>query len=310
MALALAVFHATLAVLGFDVMRYVLRVVLPVSLALTAVLALYVASDDPRYVVGRVFHSPVQHLTWTGFATCVTVMCGASLTLVTNVADLCRYTPTRRDLRIGLFASAVLAVVITTFVGGYAAAATGELNPFIAVADLTRIDALLVLLLAAIVVQGIAANITNVYTAGLSLVNAAPALGRLGATVVVAGAAIALSAFPGVIEEAQTWIAHLGNFAAPLTGVVLADYLVVKRARIDVEALFDQAGRYRYVSGVNVAALLAVVAGAGLYSALPHAWLKVVWGLAAGAIAYLALEPVQQTLPARSRRGQATAEAA
>jgi cytosine/uracil/thiamine/allantoin permease len=141
-------------------------------------------------------------------------------------------------------------------------------------------------------------------------VNAAPMLGRLGATVAAAVAAIALSAFPGVIEEAQTWIAHLGNVAAPLTGVVLADYLVVKRARIDVEALFDQAGRYRYVSGVNVAALLAVVAGAGLYSALPHAWLKVVWGLAAGAIAYLVLEPVQQTLLARSRRGQATIEAA
>ena len=32
-----ALFHATLAVLGFDVMRYVLRVVLPLSLALTGV---------------------------------------------------------------------------------------------------------------------------------------------------------------------------------------------------------------------------------------------------------------------------------
>jgi nucleobase:cation symporter-1, NCS1 family len=308
-ALALAVFHATLAVLGFDVMRYVVRVVLPLSLALTAVLvALYLTSDDPRYAVGRVFHSPDQHLTWTGFATYVTVMCGASLTLVTNVADLCRYTPTRRDLRIGLFASSVIAVALTTFVGGYAAAATGELNPFIAVADLTRVDALLVLLLAAIVVQGIAANITNVYTAGLSLVNAVPALGRLGATVTVA--AIALSAFPGVIEEAQTWIAHLGNVAAPLTGVVIADYLVVKRGRIDVEALFDQAGRYRYVNGVNLAGLLAVAAGAGVYSALPQAWLKVVWGLAAAAIAYLALEPVQQTLLLRARRAQASTEAA
>lgn len=113
-----------------------------------------------------------------------------------------------------------------------------------------------------------------------------------------------------MIEEAQTWIAHLGNVAAPLTGVVLADYLVVKRGRIDVEALFDQAGRYRYVNGVNLAALLAVAAGAGVYSALPHAWLKVVWGLAAAAIAYLALEPVQQTLLSRSRRGQASTEVA
>jgi NCS1 family nucleobase:cation symporter-1 len=310
-ALALAVFHATLAVLGFDVMRYVLRVVLPVSLVFTAVLlALYVASDNPRFAFGRVFESPDQHLTWTGFATYVTVMCGASLTLVTNVADLCRYTPTRRDLRIGLLGSSVLAVAVTTFVGGYAAAATGELNPFIAVAELTQVEPLLVLLLAAIVVQGIAANITNVYTAGLSLVNAAPPLGRLGATLVAAAAAIGLSAFPDVIEEAQRWVAHLGNVAAPLTGVVLADYLLVKRRRIDVAALFDPAGRYRYVAGVNAAALLAVATGVAVYSALPHAWLKVVWGLAASAVAYAALEPLQQALLARSGRAPATTEPA
>jgi NCS1 family nucleobase:cation symporter-1 len=310
-ALGLAVFHATLAVLGFDVMRYVLRVVLPVSLVFTAVLlALYVASDNPRFAVGRVLESPDQHLTWTGFATYVTVMCGASLTLVTNVADLCRYTPTRRDLRIGLLGSSVLAVAVTTFVGGYAAAATGELNPFIAVAELTRIEPLLVLLLAAIVVQGIAANITNVYTAGLSLVNAAPPLGRLGATLVAAAAAIGLSAFPDVIEEAERWVSHLGNVAAPLTGVVLADYLLVKRGRIDVAALFDPAGRYRYVAGVNAAALLAVATGVAVYSALPHAWLKVVWGLAAGAVAYAALEPLQQSLIARSGRAPATTEPA
>src|SRR4051794_257043 len=82
-ALALAAFHAALAVLGFDVMRYVLRVVLPLSLGFTGVLiGLYVSTDDPRYAVGRVFRSPDQHFTWTGFATVVTVVAGASLTFV------------------------------------------------------------------------------------------------------------------------------------------------------------------------------------------------------------------------------------
>ena len=151
-AVCIAAFHAVLAVLGFDVMRWLLRVVLPVSLAFTGILvALYIASDDPRYAVGRVFHSPDQHLTWLGFAKYVTVMCGASLTLVTSIADFCRYTPTRRDMRIGLTASALSAAVVTTFVGGYAAAATGQTNPFVAVVDLTKSNALLVLLLAAIV---------------------------------------------------------------------------------------------------------------------------------------------------------------
>jgi NCS1 nucleoside transporter family len=301
LALVLATVHATLAVLGFDVMRYVLRVVLPLSVALTGVLvALYLTSDDPRYAAARVWRSPDQHLTWAGFATFVTVMCGASLTLVTNIADICRYTPTRRDMRIGLTASSLLAAAVTTFVGGYAAAATGKTNPFVALVDLTSSQALLVLLAVAIVVQGLAANVTNTYTAGLSLVNAAPSLGRLRATVLVAAAAVVLSGFPSFVDHAQRWITHLGNVAAPLTGVVLADYLLVQHGRLDVAALFDPGGRYRYRAGVNIAALLAIAIGVGVYYAVPQAWLKVAWGIGVGAVSYLALRRLQALTSGRA----------
>jgi nucleobase:cation symporter-1, NCS1 family len=307
MALALGALHAGLAVLGFDVMRYVVRVVLPLSLALTGVLlALYFHSDDPRFAVHRVLHSPHEHLTWVGFATFVTVLCGASLTLVTNVADFCRYTPSRRDLRVGLMASALGSVALTTFVGGYAAVATGSTNPFIALVDLTSSTPLLALLLLAIVVQGIAVNINNVYTSGLSLVNTIPSLGRMRATLTVAAAAVALSAFPDFVNHAQRWITHLGNVAAPLTGVILADYVLVNRGRIDVAALFDPGGRYRYFNGVNVPAILAVAIGVAVYYALPQAWLKVVWGLGVGALAYLALRRLQALAAGR----QAVAEGA
>ena len=107
-------------------------------------------------------------------------------------------------------------------------------NPFVAVAGLTKTDAVLVVVLVAVVVQSLAANVTNVYTAGLSLVNSVPALGRLRASVLVAGAAIALSGFPDFVDHAQKWIVHLGNVAAPLTGVILADYLIVRRRAVDV----------------------------------------------------------------------------
>lgn len=301
-ALALAGVHATLAVLGFDVTRWLLRIVLPVSLLFTVLLVgLFLASDDPAYALGRVLDSPDQSLTWVGFATYVTVMCGASLTLVTSVADYCRYTPTRRDMRIGYIGSALTSAAITTFVGGYAAAATGEVNPFVAVADVTSVSFLLVLMLAAIVVQGIAANVTNVYTSGLSLVNAVPRLGRIRATIAVAIFAIVLSAFPDFIERAQTWITHLGNLGAPLTGVFLADYVVVQRMRIDVPALFDAKGRYAYVRGVNIAAVAAIGVGVAVYYAVPDGWLKVVWGVATGAAAYLLL--VAATRRSRPPRG-------
>jgi nucleobase:cation symporter-1, NCS1 family len=302
-ALCLAVFHVILAVLGFDVTRWLLRVVLPLSLAFTGILiALEVTSDDPRYAVSRVFDSPEQHLTWVGFATYVTVMCGASLTLVTSVADFCRYTPTRRDMRVGYSASALTAAVVTTFVGGYAAAATGETNPFIAVADLTSSKALLVLLLAAIVVQTIAANITNVYTAGLSLVNSVPRLGRFWATLAVGGVAFTLSGFPDFIDHAQRWVTHLGNVAAPLAGVVLADYVVLERQRIDVPALFDPAGRYRYLNGVNVTAIVAVAVGVAVYYVVPDEWLKIAWGIGVGAATYLTLARLQGSFGRRAAR--------
>ncbi len=290
LALGLAVVQAVLAALGFDVMRWLLRVVLPLSLLGAGLLVfLYLSTDDPQYAPARVFESPEQDLTWVGFATFVTVMCGSSLTFVTNMADFCRYTPTRRDMRVGLVSSALLSAVATTFIGGYAAAASGETNPFVAASSLTSSDALLVGLLVAIVVQTLAANLTNVYTAGMSLVNAAPALGRLRATILVGVAAVTLSAFPSFIEEAQDWITHLGNIAAPITGVVLADYLLVQRGRIDVPSLFAPVGRYRYQHGVNLAALAAVAVAVAVYYVVPQSLVKVVWGVGVAGIAYLAL---------------------
>ncbi|MBM3679307.1 MAG: hypothetical protein FJW96_15755, partial [Actinobacteria bacterium] len=132
-ALGFAVVQAGLAVLGFDVMRWLFRVVLPLSLGAAGLLiALYLATDDPRYGVSRVFESPEQRFTWTGFATYVTIIAVASLTFVTNMADFCRYTPTRTDMRIGLVASSLTAVALTTFIGAYVAVAAGESNPFVA----------------------------------------------------------------------------------------------------------------------------------------------------------------------------------
>jgi NCS1 nucleoside transporter family len=300
MALALGAAQATLAVLGFDVMRYLLRIVLPLSLALTCVLVgLYLTTSDPRFSTSAVFHSPAQQFTWLGFATYVTVMCGSSLTMVTNIADVCRYTPTRADMRIGLIASSLTSAVVTTFVGGYAAAATGETNPFVAAVGLTSSDLILVLLAVAIVVQGTAANVTNVYMSGLSLVNSAPRLGRLWATLAAAAGAVCLSAFPDVVNRAQTWITHLGNVAAPLTGVILADYLIVQRRRLDVPALFAPGGRYRYLSGVNPATLGAVAIAVTVYYVLPASSVKAVWGIVVAGGAYLALIRVQGSLVER-----------
>ena len=80
----------------------------------------------------------------------------------------------------------------------------------------------------------------------------------------------------------------------------------MQRARIDVPALFDPEGRYRYLNGVNAAALAAVAVGVGVYYALPQSWLKIVWGLAVGALTYLALRRLQLLAADRAPVREAT----
>ena len=71
---------------------------------------------------------------------------------------------------------------------------------------------------------------------------------------------------------------------------------------IDVEALFDPDGRYRYLRGVNVQAVVAVACGVAVYYAVPDAWLKVAWGVGAGAATYLALTGVLRPGTSRAAR--------
>ena len=292
-AVGVGALQALLAVAGFDTLRFVVRVMLPAMVAFTAVIvALYVTTDDPAFAVDRVFDSPDQTFTWVGFATFVTVIWGAGLTNVTNVADFCRYARSRRDMQAGFFAGAMLSAVVTAFVGAYAAVATGELNPFVAVTELTGNDVVLALMLLAIVGQSTGANIPNIYTAGMSLTNSLPHLSRLTTTVAVGIAGVALAAFPDFVTEAERWLTHLGTVASPLAGVILADYAILKRYRLDVPQLFAPAGRYRYLHGFNPAALAAVAIGVAVYYAVPDELVKAACGVGVGAVAYLALARV------------------
>ena len=299
-ALVLGAVHATLAVLGFDVLRYATKVILPLGVAfLVVIIVLFVRSDDPRFAVGRVFDSPGHHLTWVHFSAYVTLVIGSQLTFLPSIADFSRYTRSRRDSDIGLYTSAMLSAVTVTFVGGFGAVAIGAVkNPFEVGAGLTGSKVVLAFLLVAVIVQSTGVNIINAYNVGMSLANAVPRLGRIVATAIGAVAAVALSSQPDLLTSAADWITNLGNLSAPLAGVVMVDYLVVKRQRIDVDGLYDPRGPYRYFAGINVAAVAAIAVAAVVYYLLPHLLSKAAWGFGVAAAVYWVLSTVQQRIPA------------
>ncbi len=63
------------------------------------------------------------------------------------------------------------------------------------------------------------------------------------------------------------FLAFIGVGFAPLCGIQIADYYVLRRRRIDIRAVYDRgdAGAYAFWRGFNPAALLALAVGCGVY---------------------------------------------
>ena len=59
------------------------------------------------------------------------------------------------------------------------------------------------------------------------------------------------------------FMASLGIFLAPIIGIFIADYWIVKRRRVEIAALYRPEGRYRYHAGVNWRAMLAMLCSVG-----------------------------------------------
>lgn len=64
-----------------------------------------------------------------------------------------------------------------------------------------------------------------------------------------------------------TFLAYIGVFFAPLVGIQIVDYFVLRRQRISLRGIYDRSseGPYAYWGGINPAAVLAMAAGVLTY---------------------------------------------
>src|SRR5262249_59015624 len=98
---------------------------------------------------------------------------------------------------------------------------------------------------------------------------------------------IVLSAIPDVLNSYLSYATLLGNFFSPIAGVLVFDYLFLKRTRLDVPALFSPDGRYRYWGGFNLVAVAWTALGFLFYMfAVPPTWIPTVCTIAFTGIGY------------------------
>ncbi len=273
--MTLAALQVVLALVGYNWLKIISRFGLPIKVA--GILYLFwILAHGPTaaYKPYAVLHYQ-QHTGWGYLLAAVWLnsMAASWLTMITDAADFCRYTRSRKDMWWGTMLAVLLATAFSTSLGAYGSAASlgREPNPFSLAAALDPHWFTLLVLVIVIALDETTINVMNLYTGGLSLSNLFEGPGRFWNTLIVGIVSTGLAAFPFLLTHLVPLTTALGNLFAPLAGVLIFHYLFVERMRVNVPALFDPEGVYHYWHGVNLAAVVWCFVGGGIYYLLPIA---------------------------------------
>jgi NCS1 family nucleobase:cation symporter-1 len=251
---------------------------------------------------------------WSVFFPSLTAMVGFWATLSLNIPDFTRYARDQRAQVLGQALGLPLTMTLFSFIGIAVTSATTRIygeaiwDP---IALLGRIEGgfAVALSLVALSVATLTTNIAaNVVSPANAFVNADPRriTFRTGGCL-TAGLGIAMMPWK-LLESTQqyvyTWLIGYSALLGPIAGILIADYFVLRRARLDLESLYRRDGCYAYVRGVNPVAMAALLLGvlpslpgflhaAGAVRSVPavlgelyrYAWFV---GLAVAAVVYVA----------------------
>jgi nucleobase:cation symporter-1, NCS1 family len=251
---------------------------------------------------------------WRVFWPSLTAMVGFWATLALNIPDFTRFAKSQRDQIVGQALGLPLPMALLAFIGVAVTSATvlifGEAiwDPVALTGRMGGVGVVIALI--ALVLATLTTNLAaNVVAPANGFSNLAP--GRISFKLggyITAGIGIAI--FPWKLLETTgayifTWLIGYSALLGPIAGIMLADYLLIRRTELDRDALFRHDGAYGYRRGWNPAAIIALVVGvlpnlpgflqaAGFVARVPdlfnaiytYAWFV---GLAVAALVYMAL---------------------
>ncbi|MEZ4429187.1 MAG: NCS1 family nucleobase:cation symporter-1 [Nannocystaceae bacterium] len=201
----------------------------------------------------------------------VTAMVGFWATLSLNIPDFTRYCRSQREQVLGQLFGLPTTMMLFSFVGVVVTAATVILfgraiwDPVELVTELatrsgsTSIAFFAMLILA---VATLSTNIAaNIVSPANSFANAFPSKVNFRAGGMIAATLGVLMCPWLILSELAGWLVSYSGLLGPVGGVLVADYWLVRRTELDLAGLYRSDGPYAYKSGVNPAALRAMLAG-------------------------------------------------
>ena len=195
--------------------------------------------------------------------------------LFLNFGDFARFAPDERTLRKGNVYGLPVNLILFSLVAALTTAAASKVYGQVILepaAISAKFDSVFLVLLAALTfaVATLGINVVaNFVSPAFDFANVAPKYidFRRGGLI---AAVIALLLYPlHPWDNAPSFVNAIGSTMGPIFGVVLVDYYLIRREQINVPALYDENGEFRFQGGWNIRAFVAGAIGAVFSSILP-----------------------------------------
>ena len=263
---------------GIDSIRLLLNIKAPLLIALGIVFLAWahraaggfgpMLSQPSAFAAGQ----PKAGQFMAYFVPGLTGMVGFWATLSLNIPDFSRYARSQRDQVVGQALGLPLAMAFYSFIGVAVTSATAVIfgrtiwDPLDVLVRF-RSPLVLVVAMVALCIATLATNIAaNVVSPANDFSNLAPRwiTFRIGGLIT---GVIGILMMPWKLLADPsgyifTWLVGYSGLLGPVGGIMIADYFVLRRTRLDVAGLYDPHGPYRYTGGWGLPAIAAFLVGA------------------------------------------------
>ncbi len=151
--------------------------------------------------------------------------------------------------------------VIETFIaviGAISYLTTGNWNPVEVIQATAKGPVLLVLLLMVILAQWSTNTAANLVPPAMCFTNAGAKWNLPYKVAVLIAGLIGILVQPwNILNQLYTYLGYFGSFLSALAGIMLCDYYVIRKRRLNVQELYKKDGQYSYHKGINIAGMAA-----------------------------------------------------
>src|SRR5215472_5175015 len=209
---------------------------------------------------------------WKFFFPALTGMIGFWATLSLNIPDFSRYAVSQKDQVLGQALGLPTTMALYSFIGVAVTSATTIIygQTFWDPVDvLTRFTnhAVLVIGLLGLCIATLATNIAaNVVSPANDFAHVAPRHISFRTGGLITGIIGVLMMPWKLIADPNgyifVWLIAYSALLGPIGGILIADYFIFRRRRLNLVGLYDEHGEYHFTHGFSIVAIIALVVGA------------------------------------------------